>query len=232
MIEKKLAFGESKMGQKARKGVKKRHREREEGLGGVPWGLVILRARQPTEDFRCIEENHLLPLGLFWFFAMHHLMMSSLYIVIFNDFVPKLSPWYHCARTAPVQIDHFVMFIKNYRCTNAENKTQRIQKVDILRLCYLIVHLKCFPSHNHNHGLWRCPDRSLRTSASVTQLKAVAWALTSVFSSLVRTEEIVMFYVNIMDVHSVSEAQGLKFSTLDTSPLSLVFPKHEVNIRE
>lgn len=53
-------------------------------------------------------------------------------MVIFNNFVPKLSPWCYCASTAPVEIDHFVLFIKNYRRINDENKTQRIHKVDIL----------------------------------------------------------------------------------------------------
>lgn len=62
----------------------------------------------------------------------HYLWLSSLYIVIFNDFVPKLSPWYHCTSTAPVKIDHFVLFTKDYRFTNAKNKTHRVHKVDVL----------------------------------------------------------------------------------------------------
>lgn len=72
MTDKTPAFGESKMEQKVRK-EKKGDREREEGLGGVPWGFVLLRARQPTADFRYVEVNHLLPLGLFRSFVAHRL---------------------------------------------------------------------------------------------------------------------------------------------------------------
>jgi hypothetical protein len=80
-----------------------------------------------------------------------------MYIVIFNDFVPKLSPWYHCTSTAPVKIDHFVLFIKDYRFTETENKTHRVHKLSILGLeSYLIPHLKYFPSHSHSHGLLHC----------------------------------------------------------------------------
>lgn len=59
----------------------------------------------------------------------------------------------------------------------------------------------------------------------VTQLKAVAWALTSALSFPVRTEEMIIFYVNIMGVHSISVARGLKFSTLEgIHHFPLLFP--------
>ena len=54
---------------------------------------------------------------------------------------------------------------------------------------------------------------------------AVASSLTSALSSPVRTEEMIMFYVDTMDVHSISLAQGLKFSTLeDIHRFPLLFP--------
>lgn len=54
---------------------------------------------------------------------------------------------------------------------------------------------------------------------------AVTSAHTSAFSCPVRIEEMIMFYADIMDVHSISVAQGLKFSTLeDIHHFPLRFP--------
>ena len=118
------SFRERKVGWKGRKRGEKNERVRNR-RSSLEIPIYGARSLQPT--FRYTEVNHLLPLDFFGSSVAHYLWLSSLYIVIFNDFIPKLSTWYHCARTAPLKIDHFVLFRKNYRFTNAGNKTVSIK---------------------------------------------------------------------------------------------------------